>query len=105
MKEKTFNKPLKEEEFKAYDEWAAWCNTNGYRILDDKEEYYYCEKIPDTAAEDRIIFLKRELSRTDYQAIKYAEGYLTEEEYAETKTQRQAWRDEINALEAQAKEA
>ena len=44
--------------------------------------------------------LKGKLAETDYKAIKYAEGLLTEEEYAETKAQRQAWRDEINALEA-----
>ena len=37
--------------------------------------------------------------QTDYQAIKYAEGQLTEEEYAPIKAQRQAWRDEINLLE------
>lgn len=43
--------------------------------------------------------LKTNLSKTDYQAIKYAESMLTEEEYAPIKAQRQAWRDEINALE------
>ena len=47
----------------------------------------------------RINELKRNLSKTDYQAIKFAEGQLTEEEYAETKKQRQAWRVEINQLE------
>ena len=43
--------------------------------------------------------LKQKLSQTDYKAIKYAEGQLTEEEYQETKTQRQTWRDRINELE------
>lgn len=47
----------------------------------------------------RIAELKRNLANTDYQAIKYAEGQLTEQEYAPMKTQRQAWRDEINQLE------
>lgn len=47
--------------------------------------------------------LKRNLSKTDYQAIKYGEGLLTEEEYSPIKAQRQAWRDEINALENELK--
>ena len=40
------------------------------------------------------------LKKTDYKAIKYAEGELTDEEYAETLAQRREWRAEINALEA-----
>ena len=47
----------------------------------------------------KIAELKYKLMQTDYQAIKYAEGQLTEEEYAPIKAQRQAWRDEINLLE------
>ncbi len=47
----------------------------------------------------QIAELKRNLANTDYQAIKYAEGQLTEQEYASMKAQRQAWRDEINQLE------
>ena len=48
-----------------------------------------------------ITNLKIELSRTDYLAIKFFEGFLTAEEYEPIKRQRQAWRDEINALEAE----
>lgn len=49
---------------------------------------------------NREIFeLKEELSRTDYKAIKYAEGVLTDEEYQETGIQRQVWRKRINELE------
>ena len=47
----------------------------------------------------RIIALKDELQKTDYKAIKYAEGWLTEEEYTETKAERQRIREEINRLE------
>ena len=36
------------------------------------------------------------LTNTDYKAIKYAEGAITEEEFAETKAKRQHWRDMIN---------
>lgn len=43
--------------------------------------------------------LKSKLSATDYKAIKYAEGLLSEYEFAPIREQRQAWRDEINYLE------
>ena len=49
--------------------------------------------------EQKIDELKALLEATDYKAIKYAEGWLTEEEYAPIKAQRQAWREEINELE------
>ena len=44
---------------------------------------------------------KAKLSQTDYQAIKYFEGFISEADYAPIKAQRQAWRDEINALETE----
>lgn len=50
-------------------------------------------------AQTQIAELKRKLQQTDYQAIKHFEGYLTDYEYEPIKTQRQAWRDEINELE------
>lgn len=40
------------------------------------------------------------LANTDYKAIKHAEGAMTDEEYEETKAERQAWRDRINELQA-----
>ena len=46
-----------------------------------------------------ILNLKKMLFDTDYQAIKYAEGLISEDEYAPIKEQRQAWRDRINDLE------
>ena len=49
---------------------------------------------------ERISELKRLLAESDYKAIKYAEGEITEEEYAPIKEQRRAWRVEINELEA-----
>ena len=50
-------------------------------------------------AKKRINDLKDLLASTDYQAIKFAEGELTAEEYEETKQQRKKWREEINKLE------
>lgn len=57
------------------------------------------EQIEKRQAKIRIQELKKLLEETDYQAIKYAEGWITEEEYAPIKTQRQAYREEINQLE------
>ena len=49
--------------------------------------------------EYQIMDLKQNLADTDYQAIKYAEGLISDEDYAETKQLRQEWREEINRLE------
>lgn len=51
------------------------------------------------AYREEITTLKKQLSATDYKAIKYAEGVLTDEEYQETGIQRQVWRARINELE------
>ena len=45
--------------------------------------------------------LKKALSDTDYKAIKYAEGQISESEYASVKAERQGYRDRINYLESQ----
>lgn len=44
--------------------------------------------------------LKKKLFDTDYKAIKYSEGWLTDKEYVEIKVQRELWRKRINELEA-----
>ena len=46
-----------------------------------------------------IAELKKNLSDTDYEAIKFGEGAMTEEEYAPYKTRRAEWRARINELE------
>lgn len=56
---------------------------------------------PKYMIESEIAVKKQMLTSTDYQALKYAEGALSEEEYAETKGKRELWRAEINALEAE----
>jgi len=50
--------------------------------------------------DDRIRELKKLLADTDYEAIKFTEGELTEEEFAPIKAQRHAWRLEIRELES-----
>ena len=54
---------------------------------------------------NRIAELKQKLQETDYKAIKYAEGELSAEEFAPIKAQRRAWREEINKLEEELKDA
>ena len=39
------------------------------------------------------------LSQTDYKALKYSEGLISEEDYAIIKLQRSEWRAKINELE------
>lgn len=69
---------------------------------EDYETVRIYERIPDEIlTERRIDDLKRKLTDTDYVVIKIAEGAATAEEYAETIASRKAWREEINALEAQ----
>lgn len=58
--------------------------------------------IPYTQTEiiqNTISQLKQNLKDTDYQAIKYAEGEISPEDYAPIKAQRRLWRAEINRLE------
>lgn len=43
--------------------------------------------------------LKNRLRTTDYQAIKFAEGEMSAEEFAPIKAQRKEWRAQINALQ------
>lgn len=70
---------------------------DAYDEYEDIQVYVpYTEK---QLAEREISTMKTKLRNTDYQAIKYAEGQISEEDYAEIKAQRQAWRDRINELE------
>ena len=62
---------------------------------------YTIEEVATEPAEE-IAELKAKLAATDYQAIKYAEGALSAEEYEPIKVQRQEWRDRINELEVKA---
>lgn len=59
----------------------------------------YEQRKQNTLNLSRIAELKVLLSSTDYKAIKYAEGVLTEQEYLPIKEQRENWRKEINELE------
>ena len=47
---------------------------------------------------EQISELKTKLIQSDYKALKFAEGWITTEQYTDVLNQRQAWRDEINSL-------
>ena len=68
---------------------------------EDYETVQVYERIPDTELiQRRIEELKQYLSDTDYVVIKIAEGVATAEEYTDVIANRQAWRAEINQLQA-----
>lgn len=48
--------------------------------------------------EKRLEALKKTLADTDYKAIKYAEGYYTEEEYQPIKEHRESLREQIRSI-------
>ena len=54
-------------------------------------------------AQRNEMLARNNLLSTDYQALKFAEGELTVEEYAEVKAKRIQWRKEVNKYSAQAK--
>ena len=58
-------------------------------------------QVNNPTAEEQIETLKQQLANSDYKAIKYAEGWLSEEEYEPIKAERQRIRDEINRLQAE----
>ena len=67
----------------------------------DSTEYVYLKQKfeKETENELKIYELKKNLAESDYKLLKFIDGSLTESEYAPIREQRQAWRDEINALE------
>lgn len=95
----TLTKPLKEKEgFKV--KWNKETSKWEYEEVKKEEPEEY---VPTEAEKLQMEISKKkgELSLSDYKAIKYAEGWISEEEYAPIKAERQVIRDEINALEAQ----
>ena len=98
---------------KDYSNKAKWCNENGYYIdeIEPKEDgsrQFQIKQIPQKSEGEKlieqyqseIIELKKYLSDTDYKAIKFAEGEITESDYQEVKSQRHDARVRINELES-----
>lgn len=53
------------------------------------------------AKAEQIAELKKQLADTDYEAIKYSEGWFTDEEYAPIKAKRESLREQIRKLESE----
>ena len=77
---------------------------NDYRLVITDNHYKTVHVSEEERQKDQyrleISQLKKQLSDTDYKAIKYAEGQLTESEYSPIRSQRAEWRARINELEA-----
>lgn len=72
---------------------------------DEIEQYqiytkYTAAELQQRKDDEEIAALKAKLLATDYEAIKFAEGILSAEDYAATKTERETWRARINELQA-----
>jgi hypothetical protein len=86
-------------------EWAAGGNLarviEGEIVVGKTEGEKAAEK---AAAEKKaaIADLKQKLAESDYIVIKIAEGAAKSEDYAEQIAQRQAWRKQVEELEAEA---
>lgn len=81
------------------------CSGRCFKIEDGiavkyKEVSEYLTAFKDKAAKvHEIAILKQELSKSDYKAIKYSEGFYTDEEYLPIKQERADLRIRINQLE------
>ncbi|MDE7329968.1 MAG: hypothetical protein K2N30_02570 [Clostridia bacterium] len=84
----------------SWDEFLTALNSGNYELKEDlennSENLVWCAV---KNAHREIAEMKSKLMQTDYQAIKFAEGEMSEAEYAEVKEKRRAWRERINELE------
>ena len=98
---KIFEETIEEEVVEMVEETIEEEKSRHYLTCDLLPNFFDAEIKAKQVKQARINELKRFLSETDYKAIKYAEGLISEEEYLPIKLQRQEWRDEINSLEEQ----
>lgn len=84
---------------------AAEYEGNDYKLVITDNHYQVIHSSEADLLKDQyrleITQLKKQLSDTDYKAIKYAEGQISEEDYASVRELRQGYRDRINYLESQ----
>ena len=74
---------------------------NGWTYRKDVCPMKTQEMIDRENAIQEITQLKKQLSDTDYKAIKFAEGEINPEDYLPIKNQRAEWRAKINQLQAE----
>jgi len=93
---------LSEEEIKGLDNRTLhWVNGELKPYIptdEEREEEEERERL--RLKERRMAELKKWLKDTDYLAIKYAEGEISEEDYYPTREMRKNWRKEINLLQS-----
>ena len=87
------------------DKYSYYAVENGEFVI-KRRTPSEAETKADTVASinQQIRELQGKLAATDYQALKYSEGWITEKDYTEIKANRQSWRGTINQLQAQLKE-
>ena len=87
------------------DKYSYYAVENGEFVI-KRRTPSEAETKADTVASinQQIRELQGKLSATDYQALKYSEGWITEKDYTEIKANRQSWRYAINQLQSQLKE-
>lgn len=77
----------------------------GYLEITQDGQYNYTEftknELDIMSIEYQIRNLKELLDNSDYKAIKYLEGYYTDEEYETIRVTRQSYRNQINRLESE----
>lgn len=71
---------------------------DGEYIIDEVKEQ---EEIAKEQEKKEIARLKKELADTDYEAIKFSEGWFTDDEYAPIKAKREELREQIRLLESE----
>ena len=92
----TFVAPLDQQE--GFDVVWNGINWEYKEILVEPEPAPY-EPTEEEIRQQKIAELKMELSATDYKCLKYVDGALTDEEYAEVRAYRAELRANINELE------
>lgn len=88
-------------------EIVAFLRTNGIVIQDKPSDNPYnvffsiCVEYTEEQKRQhkQIQMYKDLLAATDYQAIKFSDGAISEEEYAPIRTQRADWRAQINKIQ------
>ena len=76
-----------------------WAVIDGKLKIVDNDEEQNSKEYKATQIENQINALKSNLTNTDYLAIKYSEGELSEDEFKPVRQKRKEWRDEIAKLE------
>ena len=75
--------------------------TKANQVIKDVDRVPTESEVAIAEKKKRINELKVLLKETDYKAIKYAEGFISEADYFPIKQVRQSYRNKINELEAQ----